>query len=361
MNKKKEITIYDIAKELNFSPSTISRALNDHHSISDKTTKLIKATSKKMGYRPNSIAASLRNSKSNTLGIMISRINRPFIASLISGVESRARKAGYNVIITQSNDIYENEVDNAKALYDSRITGLVASLAMETTDFTHFQQFIDQGIPIVFVDRVPRDLNACYVIIDNYRAGYMATKHLIEQGCKRIAHFAGAQHRNVYGERRRGYEDALREHNLSFDNNLVMEFSTLSFAEGKKATKKLLALPEPPDGIFSANDTAAVSAIMYAKKIGIKIPEDLAIIGFNDDPIASIVDPGLSTVTHPAQKMGKIAAQLILDLTEKNSNDDLIDVKVMKTELVIRSSSLRKKEDLQSSNDKISNPKEIIN
>ncbi|HEA29603.1 MAG TPA: LacI family transcriptional regulator [Leeuwenhoekiella sp.] len=342
MNKKKEITIYDIAKELSFSPSTISRALNDHHSISDKTIKLIKETAQKMGYRPNSIAASLRNNKSNTLGIMISRINRPFIASLISGVESRARKAGYNVIITQSNDIYKNEVDNAQALYDSRITGLVATLAMETKDYSHFQQFIDQGTPIVFVDRVPKGLNAYYVIIDNYMAGYKATKHLIEQGCTRIAHFAGAQHRNIYGERRKGYEDALLEHGFTVDPELLCEFSTLSFSEGKKATKNLLALPNPPDGIFSANDTAAVSAIMYAKKHGVRVPQDLAIVGFNDDPIASIVDPGLSTVSHPAQKMGKISAQLILDHTEKD-DDDLTEIKMLKTELLIRESSLRKK------------------
>jgi LacI family transcriptional regulator len=345
MEKKKEITIYDIAKALSFSPSTISRALNDHHSISDKSIKLIKATAQKMGYRPNSIAASLRNNKSNTLGIMISRINRPFIASLISGVESRARKAGYNVIITQSNDNYENEVNNAKALYDSRITGLVASLSMETTDFSHFQQFIDQGTPIVFVDRVPKGLHAYYVIIDNYMAGYRATKHLIEQGCTRIAHFAGAQHRNVYEERRKGYEDALRENNMTIDRELILEFSTLSFTEGKKATKKLLNLPQPPDGIFSANDTAAVSAIMYAKKHGIRIPEDLAVVGFNDDPIASIVDPGLSTITHPAQKMGKISAQLILDHAAKKKDDDLTDIKMLNTELIIRESSQRKNKD----------------
>lgn len=344
MEKKKEITIYDIAKALNFSPSTISRALNDHHSISDKSIKLIKATAQKMGYRPNSIAASLRNNKSNTLGIMISRINRPFIASLISGVESRARKAGYNVIITQSNDIYENEVNNAKALYDSRITGLVASLSMETKDLSHFQQFIDQGIPIVFVDRVPKGLHAYYVIIDNYMAGYRATKHLIEQGCTRIAHFAGAQHSNVYEGRKKGYEDALRENNMIIDPELILEFSTLSFAEGRKATKKLLSLPKPPDGIFSANDTAAVSAIIYAKKHGVRVPEDLAVVGFNDDPIASIVDPGLSTITHPAQKMGKISAQLILDHADKKKDDDLTDIKMLNTELLIRESSLRKNE-----------------
>ena len=341
MKKKKEITIYDIAKELNYSPSTISRALNDHASISEKTINLIKHKANLMGYRPNSIAASLRNSKSKTIGILISRINRPFIASLISGVEYYARKAGYNVIISQSNDIYENEVDNAKALYDSRICGLVSSLAMETKEYSHFQKFVDKGVPIVFVDRVPEDFKSYYVVVDNYIAGYRATTHLIEQGCKRIAHFAGAQHRNVYAERQRGYEDALKEFNIPIENELIIKFNTLSFEEGKKATKKLLNMKNVPDGIFSANDTAAVSAIMYAKKHGVNVPQDLAVVGFNDDPIASIVDPALSTISHPARKMGKISAQLILEHTEENKLDDLTEIKKLKTELIIRASSRR--------------------
>ncbi len=274
---------------------------------------------------------------------MIPRINRPFTASLISGVEATARQAGFNVIITQSNDSYENEVNNAKALYDSRIMGLVVSLAMETKDLSHFQQFIDQGTPIAFVDRIPKGLDAYYVIIDNYMAGYNATTHLIEQGCTRIAHFAGAQHRNIYNERRKGYEDALRAHDITVDPELILEFSTLSSSEGKKATKKLMKLVNPPDGIFSANDTAAVSAILYAKRHGVRVPEDLAVVGFNDDPIASIVDPALSTITHPAQKMGKIATQLVLDHSDKKQDIDLTDIKMLRTELKIRASSLRKK------------------
>ncbi|WP_416440341.1 LacI family DNA-binding transcriptional regulator [Leeuwenhoekiella sp. A16] len=341
MSIKKEITIYDIAKALNYSPSTISRALNNNRSISKKTVKIIQDAAKEMGYRPNSLAASLRNNRSNTIGIMISRINRPFISSLISGVEERARKAGYNVIISQSNDKYENEINNAKALYDSRISGLVVSLAMETTDYGHFQQFVDQGIPIVFVDRVPENFTSYRVIIDNYSSGYMATKHLIEQGCKRIAHFAGAQHRNVYEERKKGYIEALTEYGLPIEEDLIVEFETLSFEEGKKATKTLLKMKNPPDGIFSSNDTAAVSAIMYAKKHGVRIPQDLAIIGFNDDPIASIVDPGLSTVTHPATKMGNISASRVLEHSTETYDESISEVTILNTKLVIRESSQR--------------------
>src|SRR5690606_35037250 len=298
MKKKKEVTIYDLAKELNYSPSTISRALNNHKSISKKATREIQKVAKKLGYRPNSIAASLRNNKSKTIGIMISRINRPFVSSLISGVEEVARKAGYNVIISQSSDNYENEVSNTRALYESRVAGLIVSLGMETTNTDHFKIFAEKNIPIVFVDRVPDEFNSYRVIIDNYSAGYRATQHLIDQGCKRIAHFAGAQHLNVYSLRKKGYLDALEKNGLKIDENLIFDMKTMSLEEGRAATEQLLKLKDPVDGLFSSNDTAAVSAILCAKENGIKIPEDLAIIGFNDDPMASIVEPALSTMSH---------------------------------------------------------------
>lgn len=342
MKIKKEVTIYDLAKELNYSPSTISRALNNHKSISKKTIKLIKEAAQEMGYRPNNLAAGLRNNKSNTIGVLISRINRPFMSSLISGIEETARKAGYNVLISQSNDKYENEVNSCNALYDSRITGLIVSLSMETIDMDHFRKFVDQGIPIVFVDRVPDNFNSYKVVIDNYTAGYSATRHLIEQGCTRIAHFAGAQHRNVYEERKKGYLDALREFGLPVNEDLIIDFKTLSFEEGDKATRKLLKMKEPPDGLFSANDTAAVSAIMCARKMGVDVPRQLAVIGFNDDPIASIVQPSLSTVSHPASKMGAISARRILNHTGQNYDADLTEITVLGTEIIVRDSSLKK-------------------
>lgn len=341
MKKKKEVTIYDLAKELKYSPSTISRALNNHKSISQKTTKEIQKIAKDLGYRPNSLAASLRNNKSKTIGVLISRINRPFSASLISGVENTARKAGYNVIISQSNDNYENEVANAKALYDSRVSGLIVSLGMETKDIGHFKQFLDQNIPVVFVDRVPAEFNSYRVIIDNYTAGYRATQHLIDQGCKRIAHFAGAQHLNVYNLRKKGYLDALRENRLEVTEELIVNLGTLSFEEGSEATKALLDLPKPPDGIFSANDTAAVSAILTAKAKGVKIPEELAVIGFNNDPMASVVEPALSTVSHPAMKMGEISAQRILDHSSKTLHSDVSEITMLDTEIIVRNSSAK--------------------
>ena len=340
--KKKEVTIYDLAKELKFSPSTISRALNNHKSIGKKTTKEIQKAAEERGYRPNSIAASLRSNKSKTIGIIVARINSPFMSTLISGVEFSAKKAGYNVIISQSNESYENEVRNAKALYDSRIGGLIVSLAMETKNTDHFKQFSDSNIPVVFVDRVPQNMNSYRVIIDNYTAGFRATQHLIEQGCTRIAHFAGSKSINVYNLRMKGYQDALEQNGLNFDENLIINLRTLSLEEGKAATEKLLDLSLPPDGIFSSNDTAAVGAILGAKNKGIKVPDDLAVIGFNDDPVASIVEPSLSSVSHPARKMGELSTQRILEHSSENIESGISEITMLDTEIVIRNSSLRK-------------------
>ncbi len=342
MTSKRDVTIYDIAKKLNLSSSTVSRALKNNPSISKKTIKKIQITAEEMGYQPNTLAASLRGNKSKTIGVLISRINRPFVSSLISGIESTAQRAGYNVIITQSNDLYENEVNLAKTLYSSRVSGIICSLAMSTRNTSHFKQFTNKGIPLVFVDRVPNDFNTYRVMIDNYSAGYKATKHLIEQGCKRIAHYAGLQYRNIYSERKRGYMDALKEHGLPIDESLIVYLYNLSLEQGEKACANLFSLKNPPDGIFSANDTAAIGAIKAAKKMGVNIPDDLAIIGFNDDPIASIVDPVLSSVTHPAAKMGRISAEKILDHLAKSKSEDVMEVTFLNTEVIVRESSNRK-------------------
>lgn len=348
MEDSKDVTIYHIAERLNLATSTISRALNDHHSISDKTIKKVKKVAEEMGFRPNTLAAGLRGNQTKIIGVLVTRINRPFISSLISGIEETAQKAGYSVMITQSHDSYEDEVNLSKVLYDSRVCGMICSLAMNTRDTFHFQKFIDKKIPLVFVDRVPKDFNTYRVMIDNYSAGYKATKHLIEQGCRRIAHITGSQYRNTYSERKRGYEDALLEHDLDIDSTLIIIDTTLTFEEGETAANFLFDLPNPPDGIFVTNDTAAVGVIQVAKKRGLKIPEDIAIVGFNDDPIASIIDPQLTTISHPAVKMGQTSAKKILNhlkSVKKNPDtskiDDITEITFLNTEVLIRTSSER--------------------
>lgn len=342
--KKKGVTIYDLAQELNVAPSTVSRALKDHHSIGKKTITAVKKLAEKRGYRPNTIASSLRTNRSNTIGIMVSWINRPFISSLISGIEKAARESGYHTIISQSNDNTEMEIENLQALYDSRISALIVSLAMETTDYSHFDLFPDNGIPIVFVDRIPTAQEVHKVHINNFNAAFEATEHLIEQGCKRIAHFGGARHQSIYEDRRMGYIAALKKNGLDIDESIIIQFSSLSAEEGTRLTDQILDSANPPDGIFCANDTAAVSAIQCAKRRGIKIPEELAIIGFNNDPICQIIDPPLSSVHHPAVEMGEAAVGQALAMLGGEIGADSASRKTLHTHVVIRESSNRKGE-----------------
>lgn len=339
MEENKHVTIYDLAERLNLATSTISRALKDHHTISDKTITKVKQTAEEMGFVPNTLAAGLRGNKTKTIGVLIPTVT-PFLSLLIRGVEICARKAGYTVIIMQSHNSYEEEINMVKSLYSNRVSGVICSLSIETEDTTHFHQFSNNNIPLVFVDRVPKNYNTFRVIIDNYAAGYKATKHLIEQGCVRIAHLtAGSEFANLYNERKRGYIDALLDHNIEVREELIVNLKSLTYEEGVKASNQLFDINPIPDGLFAPGDMVAVSAIQTAKKRGIKIPEDISIIGFNNDPISEIIDPKLSTITHPAEKMGKAAAEIIIKNLESSKTDDVKEITFLNTEVLIRESS----------------------
>ena len=339
MKRTKAVTIYDIAQELHISPTTVSRALNNHHSISTETTEAVKKVALALGYRPNAMASSLRKNETNTIGVIMPLINSPFIASLISGVEDYANQKGYTVILSQTHDSYYREVAIAQTLYCSRVAGLIVSLAMETKKYDHFNPFLQNDIPVISVDRVTNEMETDRVIIDNQAAAFKATEHLITMGCRRIAHMGGAQHRNIYQGRQQGYLEALKQHNIPVDETLIVP-SDLSLEEGIKGAEYLLNLPQPPDSIFAANDSAAAGAIQYAKQKGWRVPQDLAIVGFNDDPVASIVEPGLTSISHPGFEMGKIAAQQVLKCRD---HQDIVQSQtiVLKTDLVVRASSLK--------------------
>jgi DNA-binding LacI/PurR family transcriptional regulator len=341
MNNKKVLTIYDIATELKLSPSTISRALQDHYSIGKKTTEKVKGYAAKHGYKPNGVAASLRNNKTKTIGVIVPWVNRPFISSLISGIELGATESNYNVIISQSHDNYDNEVACATSLFSSRVEGVVVSLSVKTKDFSHFDRFLNSNIPIVFADRWTEEIHADKIMIDNFKAGFTATEHLIQQGCKRIAHLGGLLDQKIYRERQLGYVEALKQNNLPIDERLIIH-NLLSAEEGFKSSDILLDMDERPDGIFCANDTVGVSTIQNAKKRGIKVPEELAVIGFNNDPISLIIDPPLSTISHPAKEMGLLAAEQVLKRKEGSESVIRTETIILKTELLARESSIRR-------------------
>ena len=277
MDKKSSVTIHDIARELGISASTVSRALNDNPRISQPTKDKIKATALKMGYQPNTIASNLRNQKTHTIGIVVPLINRHFFSAFISGVEEVAFKTGYNVIISQSNDLLEKEKKIVHSLFSNRVDGLIISLSMQTNEFEHFELFTNKNIPLVFFDRVAPEFETNKIVVDDYAVGYTATQHLIDQGYKRIAHLAGPTVLNTYHDRMEGYMAALRKNDLPVIEELII-FNRLTRMDGQEAIKHLLGLVHPPDAVFCGNDTSALSMIVYLKKIGIRIPEDLGLL-----------------------------------------------------------------------------------
>ena len=341
MDKKTSITIHDIARKLNISASTVSRALNDNPRISKATREKIKALALELGYEPNIIASNLRNQKTNTIGIVVPLINRHFFSAFISGVEEVAFGAGYNVIISQSNDLLDKEKKIVRSLFSNRVDGLITSLSMQTNEFDHFQLFTNKNIPLVFFDRVVPELKANKIVVDDFSVGFKATQHLIDQGYKRIAHLAGPTVLNTYRDRMEGYIDALKKNSLPVIEDLII-YNRLTRMDGRDAIKKLLALPNPPDAVFCGNDTSALSMIVYLKKIGVRIPEDFGIIGFSNEPFSEVVTPSISTLKQPAVEMGKKAAVLLIQEIENKEKVKEYQTITMPTELIVRESSFRK-------------------
>lgn len=341
MDKKTSVTIHDIARELNISASTVSRALNNNPRISQATKDKIKALALKLGYQPNIIASNLRNQKTNTIGIVVPLINRHFFSTFISGVEDVAFEAGYNVIISQSNDLFEKEKQIVHSLFSNRVDGMIVSLSMQTQQFDHFQLFTKKNIPLVFFDRVIPQLDADKIIVDDFACGFKATQHLIDQGFKRIAHLAGPTALNTYKDRMDGYRSALEKNNLPINEELII-FNRLTRMDGQQAIKQLLALDTPPDAVFCGNDTSALSIIVYLKSLGIRIPEDFGIVGFSNEPFSEVVTPSISTIKQPAQEMGQKAAKLLIYEIESKENPRKYQTITMPTELIVRESSLRK-------------------
>ncbi len=340
MNRKPEPTIHDIARELKISASTVSRALQNNPRISQKTREKIKALADSMGYRPNSLASNLRNKKSNTIGIVVPLINRHFFSSVISGVEDVASKAGYTVVISQSNDLANNETAIVQSMLANRVDGLIISIAMQCSSYEHLKIFRKKNIPLVFFDRAVPEIEADKIVVDDFMGGYRVTKHLIEQGYQHIGHIAGPQNLMTYLDRKNGYKEALRQSGIPYDETLVV-INTLTSEEGESAVKLMMDLPYPPDAIFCGNDTTALSAMIYLRDKGIRIPEDIGIVGFSNEPFSRVVSPSISTIAQPGFLMGQKAAEMILN--QIAHKEKTFKTLVLPTELIIRESSNRKK------------------
>lgn len=339
MKKKGEVTIYDISKALNISASTVSRGLNNSPQVRKELRRKIMLTAQEMGYQHNKFAANLRQKRTRTLGVVIPRIDSHFMSTVISGMEKVANNAGYQLLISQSEESATLEEANIQALFNSRVDGLLVSLSFETKNQDAFKNVFRKDIPLVFFDRVFECNNCVSVVIDNYRAGYDATKHLIDQGCRKIVHVGGSMNRNVYNDRYRGYRQALADGSLDYDDRLLI-ITDLSDSSGVSIIRHLLGNGTMPDGIFTANDTSAVSIICELKKKGYRVPDDVAVVGFNDDPVSRIVEPNLTTIHYPGRAMGEVAASTMIRILEGTQYERVNSI-ILSHELVVRESSIR--------------------
>lgn len=334
----KKITIWDIANKLNITASTVSRALSDSPRISAETKKAVLKMAKHLNYEPNQIASALRSGKSKLIGVIIPSADRAFFSSVVRGIEEIANTLEYRVIICQSYDDPNKEIETIGALISARVDGIFASTGKKTVNFGHYQKIIDKGIPLILFDRGSLDLKVSQVVIDDYQGAYNAVKHLIDQGCNRIAHFTTIIKISIYKDRLRGYLDALRDAGIPVLDELIIE-SDLQLEDGRNSMELLLKLNERPDAVFSSSDFGAMGAMQVLKENNIKIPDQVALVGFSNEPFTSYTDPPLSSVDQMSLTMGKITAEAFFDELKTGKANFIPQKTVLSPQLIIRGSS----------------------
>lgn len=336
------ITIADIARKLNKTSATVSRALNNHPAISDKTKKNVLRVAEQMNYRRNTVASSLRLGQTGLIGVIIPSAEINFFGSVVHGIESVANENGYNVLIYQSNESWEHEQKGIETFLNARVDGIMVSMAKEVNDFKHFLNVKKANVPIVFFDRANDELGIDSVLIDDYQGAFIATQHLIDQGYKRIAHICGPQHISIFKKRLDGYKAALKANHIKFDKNLLVK-GDVSINAGRKAIQQLLKLVDPPDAVFAVEDFTALGAIKELKQNNIAIPKDFGVIGFANEGFGEHITPSLSTIDQQTVKMGKEAFALMLTLIEnrKNKTGEMKQI-VLPPIAIFRESSSRK-------------------
>lgn len=342
MPHEKEVTIYDIARQLDISAATVSRGLKNHPAVNKATRKKILDLARQLGYRSNLFASNLRRKSTNTIGVIVPRLSSYFMSNVIAGMENIASTEGYNLIISQSLETLKKEMTNAETMFNSRVDGLLVSLSYETENIDHFEPFIRKGIPVIFFDRIKEHSKCMGIIIDNYKSAYEATRHLLDRGYKRIMHIGGNPVSNVYSERLRGYKQALTDHKIIPDPKLILT-KNMTEEAGVESAKYILKLKHLPDAVFSANDACAVYCMRTLQKEGIRIPEDIAFVGFNNDPMSKVVEPNLTTVNYPGYAMGEAAATQLINHLNKVSNITTTNIIILRSELIVRESSRKRK------------------
>ncbi|AMM52474.1 LacI family transcriptional regulator [Rufibacter sp. DG15C] len=336
------VTIHDIAKKVNTTASTVSKALNDHPSISTATKELIKEAAQNLNYRQNRLASSLRSGRTNIIGIVIPSSEIGFFATVVHGIEKVARNHGYNVLLFQSNILGEYEVEGIETLLHSSVDGIIASIAKDTTTLDHYLEVKKRKVPLVLFDRTKDEIGVPSVVIDDYKGAYMATEHLILQGYTRIAHISGAQHVKIFNDRLRGYVDALRANHLTVDDDLI-QYGKNSIESGRACMQALLDSAKVPDAVFAVEDFTALGAQQIIKQNGYKIPQQIGLIGFGNESFSPFITPGLSTVDQQAAQMGEEAFNMFLhQINNPDIATESIPKIVLDPVLIIRESSSRR-------------------
>jgi len=334
----KPATIKDIARMLKISTSTVSRALRDATDVSKETKNAVKALSEELNYQPNKFALSLQQKQTHTIGVIVPNLDY-VLATMVKGIDEVALEAGYTVMVCQSNESFGREIVNTRRLLESLVDGFIISVSSETKVFDHFKKIQEKNIPMVMFDRLITDLNIPSVRLDNKDGGVQATEHLLEQGYRRIAILAGPKNLGISNERLDGYLAALKKYKIKVDPDLIIHCD-FNQDYAYIATKELLSMKKRPDAIFTISDRMAIGAMLAIKEKGLKMPNDIGLVGFNNEPITSLVTPGISSVDQPAFELGKMAAKLFIETM--HNNDDMSHVEeVLKPKLHVRESSLR--------------------
>ncbi|MGI4834350.1 MAG: LacI family DNA-binding transcriptional regulator [Janthinobacterium lividum] len=335
------LSMADLARELGVSMTTVSRALSDHHSIGPATKQRVLKLAKKLNYQPNHLASALRRGQSRLLGVVVPYIEGKFFPAVIQGIEHAASKAGFSVIVCQSHEEVQLERRNVETLLHAQVAGVLVSLARNTQEFHHFDKVRSRGVPLVFFDRIPGAGQVNSVVLHDQAGGFQATRHLLAQGCRRVAHLAGPPHLNIYSQRRQGYLDALAAQGLAPDEQLTI-YSDMTVEDGARAMRQLLALPGGrPDAVFAAGDSAILGAMQELKAQGLRVPHDVALVGFSNESFTSITEPQLTSVDQRCEEMGQAAVRLFLELAAAAEAPFVQRQVVLEPELFVRGSSLR--------------------
>ncbi len=331
------VNIKKLAQLLNLSIATVSKALRDSYDISQETKDKVLALARELNYQPNQHASSLRKQNSKTIAVIIPEIANNYFTLAINGIESAAHEKGYHVIIYLSHEDFNREVAFTRLLHSGRADGVLISVSSTTADYTHLHELQDKGLPIVFFDRVCETFNTVKVTTDDYQSSYLATSHLIEQGCKRIAHLAISQSLSIGSKRAKGYLQALQDNGITPDTSLLIE-CTNDDEQDTRLIKELLE-QQKPDGIFAAVERYAIASYELCESLGLNIPNDVKIISFSNLQVASLLNPSLSTITQPAFEIGREAATMLLKKLEKKSFQLPDESIVIQSKLIARRST----------------------